>query len=336
MRRKMLATVAAIGFSVFFLSGAAHADTLTINVGGLDKQIYLPAKLAEVLGYYKDEGLDVELDSEAAGVEGADALIAGEAQGVVGFYDHTIDLASKGKHAESIVQFSRAPGEVELIATRYADGLHDFSDLKGKSLGVTGLGSSTNFLTQYMAARAGLQPGDVTSVAVGAGGTFIAALKQDAIQGGMTTEPTVSRLLNTGAAKVFIDMRTVEGTRAALGGTYPAACLYMSTDYVAKHPDVTLKLARAYVRTLKFIATHTGAEITDKMPADYYAGDKAAYIKALDAGKGMFTADGMMPEDGPPTVLKVLSTFSPALKGKAIDVTQTYTTEFVKKVAATP
>ena len=88
----------------------ARAEAVSLNVGGLEKQIYLPAKLAEALGYYKDEGLDVTLESEGAGVEGADALIAGEVEGVVGFYDHTIDLASKGKHAESIVQFSRAPG----------------------------------------------------------------------------------------------------------------------------------------------------------------------------------------------------------------------------------
>ena len=65
------------------------------------------------------------------------------------------------------------------------------------------------------------------------------------------------------------------------------------------------KLANAYVKTLKWINTHSGAEIADKMPADYYAGiGKDAYAKALDAGKAMFTPDGVMPADGPPTVLR--------------------------------
>ena len=50
-------------------SSAAHAaDKVTIMVGGYEKQIYLPAKLAEGLGYFKDEGLEVELLNEAAGV----------------------------------------------------------------------------------------------------------------------------------------------------------------------------------------------------------------------------------------------------------------------------
>lgn len=306
----------------------ARAEAVTLNVGGLEKQIYLPAKLAEALGYYKDEGLDVTLESEGAGVEGADALVAGEVEGVVGFYDHTIDLASKGKHAESIVQFSRAPGEVELVSTRIVDKVKSFADLKGHSLGVTGLGSSTNFLTQYMSVRAGLSVSDVSSVAVG---TFIAALKQGAIEGGMTTEPTVSRAVNTGLAKVFIDMRTEEQTRAALGGTYPAACLYMSNDYVAKHPETTQKLANAFVKTLHWINAHSGAEIAAKLPHDYYAGVEASYVRAMDAGKAMFTPDGIMPPDGPATVLKVLTSFSPALKGKTVDVATTYTTAFAKR-----
>ncbi len=38
----------------------------------------------------------------------------------------------------------------------------------------------------------------------------------------MTTEPTVSHLLATGEARVLVDMRTLDGTRAALGGTYPS------------------------------------------------------------------------------------------------------------------
>ncbi len=317
--------------TVLALPVAASAQKITLNVGGLEKQIYLPAKLAEALGYYKEQGLEVALEDEQAGVEGADALVAGEVEGVVGFYDHTVDLASKGKHAESIVQFSRAPGEVELVSLRIADRVKSFADLKGTSLGVTGLGSSTNFLTQYMTVRNGLPVSAVHSIAVGAGGTFLAALKQGAIDGGMTTEPTVSRAVDTGLARVFVDMRTEAATRAALGGTYPAACLYMSTEYVHKHPEIAQKLANAFVKTLKWIATHSGAEIAAKLPHDYYAGSEAQYVRAMDAGKAMFTPDGIMPADGPATVLKVLTTFSPTLRGKTIDIARTYTTEFAKK-----
>lgn len=322
-------SLSVLSVAVFYGVAAQAADKITIMVGGYEKQIYLPAKLAEGLGYFKDEGLDVVLLNEAAGVDAENQLLAGAVQGVVGFYDHCVDLQAKGKFVESVVQFSQAPGEVELVSSKYP-GIKSFADMKGRQAGVTGLGSSTNFLTLYMASKAGLKPGDLVTLPVGAGGTFIAAMQQDQIQAGMTTEPTISRLLKTGEARVMVDLRTVSATREALGGTYPAASLYMQTNWVESHKDDVQKLANAFVRTLKYIDTHSAEDIAAHMPTDFYVGDKEGYVKALEAGKGMFTPDGVMPEDGPATVLAVLSEFSKNVKGKQIDLSKTYTTEFVK------
>ncbi len=278
--RSARATFRALSLSAFaaasLLASTAMshaADKITIMVGGYEKQIYLPAKLAEGLGYFKDEGIDVELLNEAAGVDAENQLLAGAVQGVVGFYDHCVDLQAKGKFVQSVVQFSQAPGEVELVSAKNPE-IKSFADFKGKSLGVTGLGSSTNFLTLYMAAKAGLKPGEITTIPVGAGGTFIAAIQQGTIQGGMTTEPTISRMVKTGEASVLVDLRTVDKTREALGGTYPAASLYMETAWVNAHKEQVQKLANAFVKTLKFINTHSAAEIAEKMPKDFYVGDK--------------------------------------------------------------
>ncbi len=310
-------------------SAAIAADKVTIIVGGYEKQIYLPAKLTEALGYFKAEGLDVELLNEASGVDAENEMLAGAVQGVVGFYDHCVDLQTKGKYVQSVVQFSQAPGEVELVSSKHPD-IKSMTDLRGKSLGVTGLGSSTNFLSQYLMVKGGVPLGEFSTIPVGAGTTFIAAMQQDKIQAGMTTEPTISRMLKTGEARILVDMRTVEKTKAALGGTYPAASLYMSTDWVEKNKPTVQKLANAFVKTLKFINTHSAAEIADKMSKDFYAGDKDGYIKALADGKAMFTPDGVMPAGGPETVLAVLSAFSKNVKGKTVDLSKTYTTEFVK------
>jgi NitT/TauT family transport system substrate-binding protein len=327
-RRAMLTSVA-VAAILLSPSGAFAADKVSIMVGGYEKHIYLPAKLAEGLGYFKAEGLDVELLNEGAGVDAENEMLAGAVQGVVGFYDHCVDLQTKGKFVMSVVQFSQAPGEVELISSKHPE-IKSMADLRGKSLGVTGLGSSTNFLSQYLMVKAGVPLGEFTSIPVGAGTTFIAAMQQDKIQAGMTTEPTISRLLKTGEARILIDMRTIESTKQALGGTYPAASLYMPTEWVEKNKPTVQKLANAFVKTLKYIHTHSAAEIADKMPKDFYVGDKEGYIKALADGKGMFTSDGVMPAGGPETVLAVLSGFSKNVKGKTVDLSKTYTTEFVK------
>jgi len=332
---RQIAAVSSVAFALAATSTAAHAEKITIMVGGATKIIYLPAKLTEQLGYFKDEGLDVELQSQPAGVDAENELLAGAVQGVVGFYDHTIDLQSKGKEVQALVVFGQVPGEVEMVSNAAAGTVKSMADVKGKTLGVTGLGSSTSFLTQYLAQRAGIPSNQYTLLPVGADATFIAAIKQNRIDAGMTTEPTVSRLLQTGDAKVLVDMRTIDGTRAALGGAYPASSFYVQRAWAQSHKDEATKLARAFSRTLNFIATHNAEEIAAKMPKDYYGTNKDLYVKALNASLPMFTRDGRMPADGPATVLKVLSAFNPSVKGKHIDLAKTYSNDYLPATTAT-
>ncbi|MCQ8772666.1 ABC transporter substrate-binding protein [Streptomyces telluris] len=310
---------------------AAKGDIVRIMVGGLDKVIYMPAVLTQRLGYFQEEGLTVDLLSEPAGVQATTSLVAGDVQGVVGFYDHTLDLQVKGKQVESVVQLAQTPGEVEIVSKKAVGSLTSPKDFKGKKLGVTGLGSSTDFLTKYLAVKNGVKVSDFTPVAVGAGQTFISALQQGAIDGGMTTDPTVAQILAKDAGKVLVDMRTPEGSRAALGGLYPASSLYMNTSWVNGHKDVVQKLANAFVKTLGWMSEHTPEEIAAKMPEDYAKGGKDLYVEAIKNTLPMFTKDGVMPEDGPKTVHQVLKSFNPALKDAKVDLEKTYTTEFVKK-----
>ncbi|GGF48052.1 ABC transporter substrate-binding protein [Aliidongia dinghuensis] len=308
---------------------ARGADKVTLMVGGIEKIIYLPAALGEQLGAFQEQDLDVEIRSEPVGIEAEDELLAGAVDGVVGFYDHAVDLQARGKFIESIVLFGLTPGEAELIPTRLVGEIRSPADFKGRTLGVTGLGSSTDFLTQYLAVKHGVPLRDISLLPVGAGDTFIAAMLDGRIDAGMTTEPTVSRLLKTGGAQILVDMRTPEATREALGGIYPSACLYVQSSWVRHHRDVAQRLVNAFVKTLRFIDTHNAAEIADRMPSEYFAGDKLSYIQALAEGKARFTPSGKMPGDGPPTVLAVLSGFSQNVRGKTIDLSKTYTNEFV-------
>jgi len=318
-------------------SGAAPAatvsgaPTVTIMVGGLSKQIYLPFMLTQRLGYFQAEGVNVSLQDEGAGVDATTQMMAGKVDGVGGFYDHTIALQGLGQNAESVVSMLVTPGEVELCRSDLKAQIKSPADWKGRTLGVTDIGSSTDFLTQYLAQKNGVDPTSIHRLGVQAGNTLIGAMEHKNVDCAMTTEPTVSQLLATKQAYILLDMRSADGASAALGGEYPATSLYMQNSYVQAHPDVVQKLVNAFVKTLKYIQSHSAAEITDQMPADYYAGaGKQAYIDALNNEKGIYNPTGIMPPNGPPTNLKVLSTFNKDVKGKTIDITKTYTDQFVK------
>lgn len=331
-----MGTVKSIAVTAAFVLGACSAtstayagEKITLMVGGIDKIIYLPAILTERLGYFEQQGLDVDVVTEPAGVNAEDELIAGAVQGVVGFYDHTIDLQSKGTEVESLVQFASAPGEVELVSAAHAADIRSPADFKGQSLGVTGLGSSTDFLTEYLAKKFGLQRDDYRLVPVDAGATFIEAMRHRVIVAGMTTDPTAAELLASGQAKVLIDLRTEASTREALGGIYPAGCLYMRTAWVDAHPDEARKLTHAFVKTLHYIHTHSAEQIVAQLPRSYYEKRKALYVAAVKAFQPTFSVNGRMPDSGPRTVLAILSAIDPSVEATDIDLSKTYTTAFL-------
>jgi NitT/TauT family transport system substrate-binding protein len=311
---------------------ASGTPKVSIMVGGIDKVIYLPAMLTEQLGYFKDAGVDVSLKTEPSGATAENVLVAGKVQGVVGFYDHTITLQAQGKCIESVVQLAKVPGEAEVVSTKAADAVTGPQDFSGRKLGVTSPGSSTDYLTQYLAKKNGIDSSGYTTVTAGAGSTFIAALQNNGIDAGMTTDPTIATAIDKGLGKVLVDMRTEEGTKAALGGLYPAASLYMDCSYVKDNPKTVQKVVDAFVRTMDWIHTHSAADIAAKMPKDYAGGDPALYEQSIKDSSPMFTTDGVMPEGGPETVLDVLGTFSDAVKAKKndIDLSKTYTTKFAQ------
>ncbi|TCZ74711.1 ABC transporter substrate-binding protein [Paenibacillus albiflavus] len=310
----------------------AKLSKINIMVGGLEKIIYMPAKLTENLGYFAEEGLEVILTSQASGVNAEQALIAGEVQGVVGFYDHTIDMQAKGKMLQEVVQFAKNPGARIMVSNKKKDEIKGLADLKGRNIGITSSGASSHFLVNYLVTKGGNSTKDYVPLAVGAGATLIAAMEQGQVDVAWATQPTTALLEQKGIASTFIDLESQDGAKEALGGSYPASSLYMNADYVKANPEVVQCLANAFVKTLKFMSTHTAEEIADKLPKEYYAGDKDMYVKSLQSSLAMFTSDGKMPEGGPEKVLEVLTLFTPTLKDAKIDLSKTYTNEFVDKV----
>jgi sulfonate transport system substrate-binding protein len=306
----LTAGVAACGGSS---SGSATAGqtaglpTVSLMVGGIDKQIYLPYQLAQDLGFYKKYGVKVQLSTEQDGGIGAeDAMASGQVDMAGAWYVHTIDFQQKGKNVVDVVQLSGAPGEREMCAK--SSGVTSPAQWKGKTVGVTDIGSGTDNLTRYLASRAGLTTKDFSRAAVGAGPTFVAGLQHNRIACGMTSQPTAGAVESRGIGYSAIDLATTAGAQKWLGGAYPAAGVLARADWVASHKAVVQKVVDALVATMHWIATHSAAQIADAMPPAFVSNGlttKAAYISELATDKGQFLPDGMMPASGPQTALAV-------------------------------
>src|SRR6202047_3254153 len=157
------AGAAACGTSSAGTNGSG-VPTVTLMVGGIDKQIYLPYQLAQNLGFYKKYGVNVQLSTEQSGGVGAEtAMVSGQVDMAGAWYVHTIDFQQKGKNVIDVVQLSGAPGEREMCAK--GSGVSAPAQWTAKNVGVTDIGSGTDNLTVYLAARDHLKTNQFNRVA---------------------------------------------------------------------------------------------------------------------------------------------------------------------------
>ena len=311
---------------------SSKLPTVTMMVGGIDKQIYMEYQLAQDLGYFKKYGVNMVLSTEQQGGVGAeDAMINGSVDMAGAWYIHAAEFQTKGKSVLDLINLGGAPGEREMCA--YGTGISAPSQWKHKTLGVTDLGSGTDGLTKFMAARAGLNPAsDISRLAVGAGPTAVAALQQHTAQCVMTTQPTVAQLEQKHIAYSMANLASSSGAKQLLGGVYPAAGVLALTSWVNAHPQEVQAVVNALAATLHFMATHTAAQIADQMPPQYVTEGvtKAAYISSLAADKSQFMPTGIMPAGAPAVAVAIDRTAGVITPSQHVDLSTTYTDKYVQ------
>ena len=194
---------------------------MRLAVGGQTALYYLPLTVIDRLGYFKDEGLDVEISDLAGGSRALQALIGGSADVVTGAFDHTIQMQAKGQPIIAVVQLGRFPGFVLALTGPKAADYKGPADLKGMKIGVTAPGSSTHFMVLHMMAQAGLKPDDASFISVGAGPTAVAAAKRGEIDALVNVDPVINLLESEKLIRIVADTRTMEGTQRGLRRPLP-------------------------------------------------------------------------------------------------------------------
>ena len=310
---------------------ALEKPKVHIAVGGKAAFYYLPLTIAEQLGYFKDEGLEVTISDFAGGSASLRAVVGGSADVVSGAYEHTINMQAKKQVLQCFALMGRLPQLTVGIATAKAAKYKSPRDLKGMKIGVSAPGSSTNMLVNQLLAKDGLKPTDVSIVGVGTGAGAIAALKSGQIDAISNTDPIMTKLEQDGAIKVIADTRTVKGTEAVWGGPMPAACLYAPIAFVRNNPNTAQALTNAIVRADKWLQKASPQDILKTVPESYLLGDKALYLFAFSKVREAFSPDGYIADIGPKLTLKALPSFNPEVKPNEIKLELTYTNEFVKK-----
>jgi NitT/TauT family transport system substrate-binding protein len=324
-------TVAFVALPAVWAQSRPEKSKVSIAVGGKAAFYYLPLTIAEQLGYFKAEGLEVEITDFADGARALQAVVGGSADVVSGAYEHTINLQSKSQAFQTFVLQGRAPQIAMGISTKAMPEYKALTDLKGKKIGVSAPGSSTNMVANLILARAGLKASDVNFIGVGISTGALAALRSGQIDAMSNTDPVMTMLEQKGDVKIIADTRTLKGTQDVFGGPMPAACLYAPAEFVQKNPATCQALANAIVHGLKWLQTAGPSDIIKTVPESYLLGDRALYLASFNKVREAIAIDGLIPEDGTRTALKALASFDATIKPERIDLAKTYTNEFARK-----
>ncbi|MFL5454059.1 MAG: ABC transporter substrate-binding protein [Myxococcales bacterium] len=303
---------------------------VVIAVGGRSLFYYLPLTLADRLGYFKDEGLDVEIPDFPGGAKALQAMMGGSADVVSGAFEHVVNMHAKGIDVQEFVLQGRYSGMVLGLSKEKASAYKSPKDLRGLKIGVTAPGSSTNFLVNSILARDGLAPDSVSIIGVGASSGAVAAMHQKQIDGLSNLDPVISRLEKNGDLVAIIDTRTAAGMKDVYGGAYAAGCLYARSEFLRKNPNTAAALASAMVRALLWLGKASDDQVVATVPPEYYGNDREIYKIALQRNREGFSPDGRNSMEAAQHVYKVLEAFEPAVKGAKIDLSKTFDNHYVE------
>jgi NitT/TauT family transport system substrate-binding protein len=333
----MVTMVVIVGATSLACGGAKSDDADTaarvrIAIGGQTQMIYLATTLAESLGFYREEGVQVELQDFEGGAKALLAIFGGSADVVSGFYDHTIQMAAEGRPLVAFVTMLRYPGMVLVTSPQAAGRVTTLAALKGGIVGVTTPGSSSHMFTSFLLDRAGVTEESVSITSIRGGGTALAAVERGRVDAGWMADPTFAAVQQRNpGVRVLADLRDERGTMEAFGtATYPAAVLYAQAAWLEANRGTAARLARAVVRTLEWMRAHSEEEIAAQTPPALRGEDMALYVAALRSSRAMFSTDGIMPAAGAAAVRDVLARSNEKVRAATIDLSKTYTNEFVR------
>lgn len=337
MYRRWKAWAAAICLLLAGLTGSGltqaqvELSKVTIAVGGKPQFSYLPLTVADQLGYFKDEGLDVKITDFAGGTKALQAVIGGSADVVSGAFDHIITLQAKGLRYTGFVLQGRTPQMVVGVASAKAGTYRSPRDLKGMKIGVTAPGAGTHMLVAHMLAQDGLKSSDVSIIGVGGGASAIAGLRAGNIDAISGADPMITLLQEKNEIKIIADTRTLKGSNDVFGGPMPSSALFASQAFIQKNPNTVQALTNAIVRALRWIQKATPAEVAKTVPPQYLLGDEALYMRAFTNSKEAMSPDGLFPMEGAQVSLRTLSAFYPEITSDKIKLEDTFTNQFVFK-----
>jgi NitT/TauT family transport system substrate-binding protein len=250
MIKQIIGALLVVFLMAWDAASPSSAEDIKVAIGMAGGVNQVPSLVAKAKGFFKEEGLDVDVRALPRGAIAIDAVSNGSlqfAEAANAAFFHAVD---KGVPLVSIGVSSRGYTGKLLVANRNA-GMKTLADLKGKHL-ATQVGTGMYTVLLMLLERQGLKLSDfnITNLRVVDMPTAMATSTNiDAVLG---WEPSIQRIVQAGKGKVMLTSKQLEDMA---GITYPFLVVTTRT-YAKEHAGIVQKLMNGYAKADEYIAKH--------------------------------------------------------------------------------
>lgn len=252
-------------------------------------------------GYFGENGLEVDYLNSQSGPRTNQLLAAGQILFGATAATAAPALTLAGKPATLIFGFDRKLTYANVIVRKedYDSGkIRELKDLAGKRVGATQPQSSTWLMAVYLMQQAGIGK-QVDIRPLGDLATMLGALKTGSVSASMATQSMMEQAQAEGWGVPIFDATAEQTWRTLMGGDVPGIAALTLRDTVERRPEVVQAFVSALVKAQDFLNTHSAAEVTDTIYADYLnAFPREAIEKTIALYQdSVFLKDNLITED---------------------------------------
>ena len=191
--------------------------------------------VAQEMGLFRKYGLDVNLSYTAGAAQVIQTMMAGENQLATAGGSGVVDADLAGADLVAVAGMVNMPAFYIVVQPE----IKSIQDLRGKPVGVTRFGSSTDFTMRYILKKAGLEPDkDVPLLQMGGQPELAAGIEARRIFAAPMTPPALQKTLKAGA-RIQIPPKTI-------GLSFPHVGIVVRKTYLAAHRQVVKNFISGY------------------------------------------------------------------------------------------
>ena len=259
----------------------AAADTVRVGKAVPFAWTFTPVDVGIEAGIFARQGLALEVTGFAGDARLQQGLVSGSIDFGLGS-GPGMGFLAKGSPAKAVAAMAGAPMNMSIVVP-YASTIRTIDDLKGKKVGITTVGSLTDWLLKRVVAERKWAATDVTAVTVGGLDATKAALKTSQID-------AVVVALELGYAQEAARQWRVLAPLAPFAPDFHTHVIYARDELIAGKPELVERFLRGWFETIAFMRANK--ERTVEITSSVLHLDKPVIERVYDEQIGIFTADG--------------------------------------------